>query len=64
MELVNMSKAFLITFMLFFVVSMVSAQDNAPAPAPMDAGSAYSLPASGAVVGVSLVLSLLALFKH
>jgi hypothetical protein len=45
----------------------VSAQDSemAPAPAPgMDAGAGFSLPVSGAIVGFSLVVSLLGFLKH
>ncbi|WOG98105.1 hypothetical protein DCAR_0417446 [Daucus carota subsp. sativus] len=53
---------------LFFVVLAVvvaaaSAQEMAPAPSP-DMGSGFSLPVSTAVVGTSLVFSLVALFRH
>ncbi|KAJ0621964.1 hypothetical protein HanRHA438_Chr01g0013581 [Helianthus annuus] len=41
--------------------SAVSAQ--APAPSP-DAGAAFSLPASGVMVGTSLLLSFVALFRN
>ncbi|EXC04351.1 hypothetical protein L484_015978 [Morus notabilis] len=44
--------------------STVSAQDFAPAPAPIPTAPAYSFPVSGAVVGASLALSLLAFLKH
>ncbi|THG02703.1 hypothetical protein TEA_003062 [Camellia sinensis var. sinensis] len=56
---------------VFFIVALfsatASAQDMgmAPASAPgMDAGSAFSLPISAAVVCSSLALSLVALIKH
>ena len=51
----------------FTMAASVSAQSTemAPAPAPsMDTGAGFSLPVSLAVVGSSLVLSLLALLKH
>ncbi|KAK2983357.1 hypothetical protein RJ640_010734 [Escallonia rubra] len=47
----------------FSAAATVSAQEMAPAPAP-DAGSALSLPVSGALVGASLLLSLLAFSRH
>ncbi|CAJ2639179.1 unnamed protein product [Trifolium pratense] len=59
-------------FFSFFVVlvlaaSMASAQDLSPslAPAPgPDAGAAGSVTNSVAMIGVSIVLSMLAIFKH
>ncbi|KAK1428833.1 hypothetical protein QVD17_17673 [Tagetes erecta] len=42
-------------------VSVVSAQ--APAPSP-DAGAAFSVPASGVVIGTSLFFSFVALFRN
>lgn len=53
----------------FFIATMAVAFgqdiDLAPSPSPsMDKGSAVSLPFSGAFLGCSLVLSLLALMKH
>lgn len=56
-------------FMLVAVMAILSAtmaQDEfgmAPAPSPVN-GAGYSLPVSAAVVGSSLVLSLLALIKN
>ncbi|KAI3811703.1 hypothetical protein L1987_21432 [Smallanthus sonchifolius] len=42
-----------------------SAQGLASAPAPSpDAGAAFSLPASGMMIGTSLVLSFVALFRN
>ncbi|KAK2999046.1 hypothetical protein RJ639_023040 [Escallonia herrerae] len=57
--------ALLLAFVVaaFSAVATVSAQEMAPAPAP-DAGSALSLPVSGALLGASLLLSLLAFSKH
>lgn len=48
---------------LAMTVFTVSAQEISPSPAPA-AGSGFSLPVSGSVVGFSLVLSLMALLKH
>lgn len=45
------------------MVATVSAQASEPSPSP-DAGAAFSLPVSGAVVASSLVLSALAVFRH
>ncbi|PNT29893.3 hypothetical protein POPTR_006G056000v4 [Populus trichocarpa] len=60
-------KAFLL-FLLIAAFAVVSAQDSesmAPAPAPgMEAGAGFSLPVSGAMVGFSLVVSLLGFLKH
>lgn len=43
------------------VASAVSAQ--APAPSP-DAGAGFSVPASGVMIGTSLLLSFVALFRN
>ncbi|PRQ44596.1 hypothetical protein RchiOBHm_Chr3g0480971 [Rosa chinensis] len=68
MAQVSMSRAFFFVqiLVLALVAASVSAQEGspAPAPAPMDAGEAYSLPVSGALIGASLVVSLFSLFKH
>ncbi|KAM7524546.1 hypothetical protein LguiA_014448 [Lonicera macranthoides] len=59
-------KSFLLAFVLaiFSVAATVSAQDSmAPAPSP-DAGAGFSLPVSGAVVGVSLLASVVGLLRH
>ncbi|KAL7204357.1 hypothetical protein ACSBR2_017434 [Camellia fascicularis] len=67
----NMSsfKALAVFFVVALFSATASAQDlgmaPASAPAPgMDAGSAFSLPISAAVVCSSLALSLVALIKH
>ncbi|KAL7598510.1 hypothetical protein Lser_V15G26340 [Lactuca serriola] len=41
----------------------VSAQELAPAPSPL-AGAAFSLPASSVMIGTSLLLSFVALFRN
>ncbi|KAG6771316.1 hypothetical protein POTOM_022665 [Populus tomentosa] len=67
-------KAFLL-FLVIAAFAVVSGQDSesmapaapAPAPAPatgMEAGAGFSLPVSGAIVGFSLVVSLLGFLKH
>ncbi|KAL7234241.1 hypothetical protein ACSBR1_017773 [Camellia fascicularis] len=65
----NMSsfKALAVFFVVALFSAAASAQDlgMAPASAPgMDAGSAFSLPISAAVMCSSLALSLVALIKH
>ena len=67
MAQVSIAKAFMLVFVvaIFSAAATVSALDNSPAPAPSpDAGSAFSLPLSGAVVASSLVFSLLAFLKY
>ncbi|KAJ9695737.1 hypothetical protein PVL29_010958 [Vitis rotundifolia] len=67
MAQVSIAKAYVLLFVIaiFSVAATVSAQDNSPAPAPSpDAGSAFSLPLSGAAVASSLVFSLLAFLKY
>ncbi|GJV34756.1 hypothetical protein Tco_1395156 [Tanacetum coccineum] len=46
-------------------ISAVSAQEfaSAPAPSPL-AGGAYSVPASGVMIGTSILLSFVALFRN
>ncbi|KAI8009269.1 hypothetical protein LOK49_LG06G00846 [Camellia lanceoleosa] len=65
----NMSsfKALAVFFVVALFSAIASAQDSGMAPASspgMDAGSAFSLPISAAVVCSSLALSLVALIKH
>ena len=62
---VTISRAFLL-LLVIVTFAVVSAQESemAPAPAPMDAGDGFSLPVSGAIVGFSLVVSLLGFLKH
>ncbi|KAI3507593.1 hypothetical protein L1887_22581 [Cichorium endivia] len=56
-------KVSLIAVVAFSVAATVSAQATAPAPSP-DAGSSFSVPVSGVVIGSSMLLSLVALFRH
>ncbi|KAL4606977.1 hypothetical protein ACB092_09G142200 [Castanea dentata] len=69
MAKVTISKALMLVLVLAILVSlaatMVSAQDSqlALAPAPFDAGAAFSLPISSALLGSSILFSLLALLK-
>ncbi|PWA81544.1 hypothetical protein CTI12_AA185450 [Artemisia annua] len=44
-------------------VAAVSAQVTAPAPSP-DAGAAFSVPISGVMIGSSMLLSFVALFRN
>lgn len=66
MAQVSIPRAFFFVQMLVLVVlaATVSAQESAPAPAPMDAGAAYSLPVNSVVIGASLMVSLFSLFKQ
>uniref|UniRef100_A0A3Q7GJT5 Uncharacterized protein n=1 Tax=Solanum lycopersicum TaxID=4081 RepID=A0A3Q7GJT5_SOLLC len=63
MASVSIIKAFVLAVFLAAVV--VSAQEPtlAPAPAP-DAGAAFSLPVSGALIGTSLLVSLFAALRQ
>ncbi|KAM7500200.1 hypothetical protein LguiA_024614 [Lonicera macranthoides] len=55
----------LLLVLVVAIFSTVSAQDSGMAPAPSpDAGAAFSLPTSGAVVGTSIVFSLIALLRN
>ncbi len=68
MAQVSISKALMLVLVIVVssVAAMVSAQDTqlAPAPAPtMDVGAAFSLPVSVAVLGSSVLFTLLALLK-
>ncbi|KAL7584436.1 hypothetical protein Lser_V15G42515 [Lactuca serriola] len=58
-----MKKASVLAVVAFSVAATVSAQATAPAPSP-DAGVAFSVPISGVVIGSSMLLSLVALFRH
>ncbi|KAL9373740.1 hypothetical protein Peur_033360 [Populus x canadensis] len=63
----SIPKALVLMLVIATFTAAVSAQDSemAPAPAPgMDAGAGFSLPVSGAIVGFSLVVSLLGFLKH
>ncbi|GMP41780.1 hypothetical protein CsSME_00011753 [Camellia sinensis var. sinensis] len=56
---------FVVVFAILSAIGSAQEFEMAPAPSPsMDAGSAYSLPISGAVVCSSIVFSLLVLMKH
>lgn len=64
MAQIGIAKSFLLAYAvvaLSAVAFTVSAQ--APAPSP-DAGDAFSLPVSGAVIGTTLLFSLFALLRH
>jgi hypothetical protein len=61
------TKFFSFFLALVFAAVMASAQDLSPslAPAPgPDAGAAGSITSSVAMIGASIVLSMLAIFKH
>ncbi|KAM7512483.1 hypothetical protein LguiB_011358 [Lonicera macranthoides] len=60
------SKASILAFVVaIFSVATISAQETAPAPAPSpDAGTAFSLPSSGVVIGTFLAFSLLPFLRH
>ncbi|KAK8611163.1 hypothetical protein V6N13_131224 [Hibiscus sabdariffa] len=63
MAQVSMLKAFLLALVMA-ILSVASAQvSEAPSPSP-DAGSGFSVGVSTAAVGFSLIVSLLAFFKH
>ena len=51
--------------MLAVVVALAATTVSAQAPAPSpDAGAAFSIPASGVMIGSSLLLSFVALFRN
>lgn len=56
-------KASVLAVFALSAVATVSAQSMAPAPSP-DAGAAFSVPISGVVIGSSMLLSLVALFRN
>ncbi|KAL7585789.1 hypothetical protein Lser_V15G42516 [Lactuca serriola] len=56
-------KASVLAVVALSAVATVSAQSMAPAPSP-DAGAAFSVPISGVVIGSSMLLSLVALFRN
>ena len=63
----SIPKAVVLMLVIATFAAAVSGQDSemAPAPAPgMDAGAGFSLPVSVAIVGFSLVVSLLGFLKH
>lgn len=66
MAKVRISKAIMVIYVvaLFMVATNVSAQVEAPAPAPsMDTGAGFSLPVSSAVIAFSLIISFISLLK-
>nr|GMD42950.1 hypothetical protein N619_00225 [Ipomoea batatas] len=65
MAQVSIVKAFLFAVVLAVFSAAATAQEigSAPAPSP-DAGAAFSLPISSAVIGSSLLLSVAALLRH
>ncbi|KAL7585790.1 hypothetical protein Lser_V15G42517 [Lactuca serriola] len=62
-QLSIVKKASVLVVVALSAVATVSAQAMAPAPSP-DAGAAFSLPASGVMIGTSLVLSFVALLRN
>ncbi|TYI97588.1 hypothetical protein E1A91_D01G152900v1 [Gossypium mustelinum] len=63
MAQVSMLKAFLLAFVMA-ILNVASAQvSEAPSPLP-DAGAGFSVGVSTTAVGFSLIVSLLAFFKH
>ncbi|CAL1353345.1 unnamed protein product [Linum trigynum] len=66
MAQVSFSKAAALSVVLLVasMVALVSAQEMAPAPSPsLVTGAGFSVPASGAFVAVSVVVSLMGLLK-
>ncbi|KAL3369312.1 hypothetical protein AABB24_009910, partial [Solanum stoloniferum] len=63
MASVSIIKAFVLAVFLAAVVVSAQEPSLAPAPAP-DAGAAFSLPVSGALIGTSLLMSLFAVLRH
>lgn len=56
-------KASVLAIVALSAAVTVSAQVSAPAPSP-DAGAAFSVPVSSVVIGSSIVLSFVALFRN
>lgn len=56
-------KASVFAIVALAAAASVSAQAIAPAPSP-DVGAAFSVPLSGVVIGSSMLLSLVALFRN
>ncbi|GMP86951.1 hypothetical protein CsSME_00039524 [Camellia sinensis var. sinensis] len=57
--------SFVLAVFFMAAATVVSAQDTAMTPAPSpDAGAAFLVPVSGAIVGYSLVISFLAFLRH
>ncbi|KAK4377930.1 hypothetical protein RND71_004226 [Anisodus tanguticus] len=65
MAQINIVKAFLVAMIVAVLFATTSAQElaSAPAPAP-DAGAAFGLAQSGAMVATSLLVSAVALLRH
>ncbi|KAI3750221.1 hypothetical protein L2E82_20852 [Cichorium intybus] len=59
-QLSIVNKVSVLAVVALSAAATVSAQAMAPAPSP-DAGAAFSLPASGVMIGTSLLLSFVAL---
>ncbi|RZB97049.1 hypothetical protein D0Y65_020643 [Glycine soja] len=55
--------AFILAVVALFFAAAANAQDLSPAPSP-DAGAAGSVSSSVAMIGASVVLSLMAILKH
>ncbi|PWA83443.1 hypothetical protein CTI12_AA168630 [Artemisia annua] len=61
----RVKKATVIVVIALLAVATVSAQAMAPAPAPSPTtGVGYSLPASGVMIGTSLLISMVALLRN
>ncbi|KAJ0883201.1 hypothetical protein HanPSC8_Chr10g0418751 [Helianthus annuus] len=56
-------KASVVAVVALSAAAAVSAQATAPAPSP-DAGAAFSVPVSRVLIGSSMLMSLVALFRN
>lgn len=63
MAQVSIFKAFVLALIFAAVAASAQVPEMSPAPSP-DAGAGFSLPVSGAVIGMSLLISSVALLKH
>ncbi|GAA0168176.1 hypothetical protein Leryth_021502 [Lithospermum erythrorhizon] len=64
-QISSIAKKLVVVAVAFAAFATVSAQEGAFAPAPSpDAGAAFNLPVSGALVGASLVCSAFAMLRH
>ncbi|KAJ0098445.1 hypothetical protein Patl1_20592 [Pistacia atlantica] len=64
MAQVSISKVLMLVLAMAIFSAAVSAQEApAPSPSPLT-GAGFSAPVSGSVVGLSLVISVLAFWKH
>ncbi|XWS59184.1 hypothetical protein CRYUN_Cryun08bG0100000 [Craigia yunnanensis] len=63
MAQVSILKAFLVALVMAFLTAASAQVSEAPSPS-LDAGAGFSVVVSGAAVGFSLIVSLLAFLKH